>query len=259
MRQKDQIEILPGQLSIWDVVFTEKPNKIIKSLKEIKENKNDKPIKPLKLTDKQKEFLNKNQVMKNENLSRIIKYCGGGLGIEIKHNKSYSTIYVNAAGKKEFEFKNKSRVLPMDKIIYYNEDMKANDLQKKKLKEVMQSENIKRGVRRKGDENILVECEEKVISINSKGWKLEFNSISKVECSENEILEIGPEEVDSGSLEKAQNKIHIGSVIEIVIKGKKTLAKVFSIYNNGDTLSILFDNDTKHTAVHKSCISKIIA
>jgi hypothetical protein len=136
----------------------------------------------------QQDYLMYNNIMKNDNLSRLIKFSGGGLGIELKKDVEYRTIYVNKDGK-EFEFYKISPVLPMDKILYYREEFQINEQQKNNLKDILEdvNYNVKRVIHRKGDTNIIIELQDKIISLIPNGWKLEF-IINHIKCEEDEIL-----------------------------------------------------------------------
>lgn len=268
---------LPNQLSVWDISFTENPKKVTKTeekLTEIKDSftknkskkieipnqnkslENEKSIKPLELTALQQDFINKNEFMKSENLSRIIQYCGGGLGIELQLEDNFRTIYVNREGKEEFEFNKKSPVLPMDKILYYKEDLKPNEIQEEKLKKLQEEFNIEKVIRRKGDKNIIAEVSGKVISINSLGWVLEFDNVQAI-YSEDEVIKNHEEEIVD--IESLRKNVKIGDFVEAyhgkeIIQGE--IVREYGL-NNG-ILNIVFANGRKHTAIGRYAVRKII-
>lgn len=194
---KEADVVAAGQLSIWDSEIIKKPNVVKKIIIEILPEENEKFINPFELTDMQHEFLKNKAVMENDNLSRIIKYCSGWLGIEFKYDNEYHTLYINKVGNEEFESNKKSAVLPMDVILYYKEEFKINEIQDDNLKGILEDgkSKIKRVIHRKGDENILIELEDKVVSLKPNGWKLDFN-IYQVECKDYEVLNFKLKETD---------------------------------------------------------------
>lgn len=130
---------------------------------------------------------------KDNCISRIILYKKGAIGIEIKKNTGYITHYINAKGIDEFILNKKSSVLPWDKILYYNPEIDYINPSEKQLKELnvllrTDKNRIKRIIKRKGDENILVEMVNQIISINPIGWVLPFNNITKIDCKDSEIF-----------------------------------------------------------------------
>lgn len=258
---------LEGQVSLWDIEITQKPKEITKteekvtqnkdlltiSLKEITSMENEKTERPLELTVKQQEFLQKNKVYENENLSRVISYFSGGLGIELQEENEFKTIYVNAEGKEEFTKNKKLPVLPMDRIIYYKNELKANEIQEKKLLSLKQENNDLKVIRRKGDENIIAELTSKVISINSIGWVLEFQEVKAI-YSEDEVVQA--ETID---IKEIQSKVKVGDIIESTYSGKVILGRVIRVYGPcNETLNIIFDNEKSHTAIPRLMVKKIL-
>lgn len=258
---------LEGQVSLWDIEITQKPKEITKteenvtestdlltiSLKKITPIKNEKIEKPLELTVKQQEFLDKNKIYENENLNRVISYCSGGLGIELQEGTEFKTLYINAEGKEEFTKNKKLPVLPMDKIIYYKNEVKANVIQEKKLLSLKQKFSNLKEIRRKGDENIIAEFPGKVISINSIGWVLEFQGV-KATYSEYEVVKA--ETID---IKDIQNKVKVGDIIESTYSGKVIVGRVIRVYGPGnETLNIIFDNEKRHTAIPRLLVNKIL-
>lgn len=108
------------------------------------------------------------------NLNRIIKYCGGGFGVETTENNKHKTLYINRFGKEEFVIENKCPVLPMDQILLTNIAINYNEEQAKLLSKT--KDKVERVIKRKGDENIILKKKGQAIAINSKGWLLEFGS-----------------------------------------------------------------------------------
>lgn len=151
----------------------------------------EKVKKPLELTAEQQNFLTQNKITDNENLSRLILYANGSLGIELDCINSFETLYINTNGEKEFALSKRSSVLPNDKISYYKTDFEINTIQQRKLQEVKEQYQgkIKRIIHRHGDENILIEVEGKLLDIISNGWVLEFTETTHVDCEKDEVLE----------------------------------------------------------------------
>lgn len=258
---------LEGQVSLWDIEFTQKPKEITKteekvtenedfiriSLKEITTIENEKTEKPLELTVKQQEFLDKNKIYENENLNRVICYCSGDLGIELQEGNEFKIIYVNAEGKEEFTKNKKLPVLPMDKIIYYKNQLKANEIQEQKLLSLKQKFNDLKEIRRKGDENIIAELPGRTISINSIGWVLEFQEVKAI-YSEDEI-----EEAQTIDIKDIQSKVKAGDIIESTYSGKVIIGRVIRVYGPcNETLNIIFDNEKRHTAIPRLMVNKIL-
>lgn len=175
-------ENLIGQLSIFDIQVTEKPKNITKAIEKVTKNEVE-IIKIQNISQEQQALID--GYKSDPRLSRIIKYCGGGLGIELLYQNSFKTIYVNRKGIKEFVSDKKSSVLPMDTILYYKNsdiettDIETTDIQEEKLKDLLEHTQYKRIIKRTGDENILIEADGKVLDILPNGWVLEFESISQ--------------------------------------------------------------------------------
>jgi hypothetical protein len=277
-KSKTESFMLPGQLTLWDIeitqkaeIITEKPSLYTETVDKLPNKevsytelspivispKTEKPINPLQLTDGQQDFLCKNNIYENENLNRVIKYCGGGLGIELQYEDSYKTIYVNTQGKEEFTSERKMPVLPMDKIMYYKSPFSEfNNIQEEKIKEVLQKYPSGKVIMRKADENILIELQDKVISINPIGWVLEFQGCKAV-YKEDEVERQDPSE--EVPIEDIQKSIKLGDIIEAQHGQRIINGEIVRVYGPGNvTLNIVFDNGTKHTAVHRSKVTKLI-
>lgn len=267
VRPMKKLTSLEGQVSLWDIEFTQKPKEITKteekvtenedfiriSLKEITTIENEKTEKPLELTVKQQEFLDKNKIYENENLSRVISYCSGGLGIELQEGSEFKTLYVNTEGKEEFTKNKKLPILPMDNIIYYKNELKANEIQEKKLLSLKQENNYLKEIRRKGDENIIAELPGRTISINSIGWVLEFQEVKAI-YSEDEVIQ--NEKID---IKDIQSKVKVGDIIESTYSGKIIVGRVIRVYGPcNETLNIIFDNEKRHTAIPRLLVNKIL-
>lgn len=234
--------IIEGQISFWDIKITKPKEKIT-----------EKPISFTKTKEKVTENTDSFTLLEKyktiENLSRIIKYCGGGYGIELQEGMEFKTIYLNKEGKEEFQFNKKSPVLPMDKILICNGQVSSNKLQEERLQSVKSKYPMAKIIKRKGDENIILALENKVISVNRKGWVLEFSNVQAVYS----LDEVVREEID---LKDMQWSAKAGDIIETTYGKEVIAAEVYRIYNSGYTLSIIWDK--KHTAIPRCAIRKIL-
>lgn len=244
--QQLQIQQIEGQLTLWDVMGTTKNEK--PSAVESKVLTADKASSPIQ------GIIEKYRM--NPGLNRIIKYCGGGMGIELQEGAGYKTIYVNKNGAEEFEYGKKSAVLPMDEIVYYKRSESTNDIQEDKLQKLKGTTRVKEVVRRKGDENILVVTDGKVISINREGWVLEFNGVQAV-FEVDEVVKDLPEE-ESESMEDIQKAVKEGDAIEAKYGDKTIRGRICRIYGMGMALNVIFDNGTKHTAINRKSVTKLV-
>ena len=183
----NKIFLVPGQISIFDFEapdlkagYAEKP-KICSSL-----NINDNAC--MYTLGQKESFL---RLKAKQNIERVIWYCSGSLAIETAENKDIITHYINRKGDEEFCFNKRSRVLPMDKVLYYDSKIviQITYMQNKRLRALLHksTDKIKRVVRRKGDFNIIVEKTDDILSILPNGWVLEFESLSSVSCNKDEV------------------------------------------------------------------------
>ncbi|KEI10538.1 hypothetical protein Z957_02050 [Clostridium sp. K25] len=198
--------IAEGQISIFDIQATkatkkipEKPKSLTKTHQKVTEN-----IDLSTALEKYKSI---------DNLSRIIKYSCGSYGIELIAPGGFKTIYVNRQGVEEFEFDKRINVLPMDQVLYYKKGLKINDLQENRLKIIKEKYRHLKEIRRKGDENIIVEAHGKVISINHIGWILEFNNVQAI-YSQNEVIQEQNEESEIFDIKQMQKSVRVGDKVQ---------------------------------------------
>lgn len=279
---KNNIEHIDGQLSIFDIQITEKPKSFIKKAEMAIENgvlvtekptldtkiistdkkkENEKTENPSKLTDKQQQYLDKNRVMENENLSRIILHAKGGITVEIKESGTFISHYINSEGQKQFDYPSKSSLMPWDRVYYYNPIFKneITQIQENKLQKLLETrKDIKKVIHRKGDENIILELEEGVLSVNPIGWELPFESMDHVECSEDEIYFIPGKEVKEELTKNVDIVAKVGDYVQVDNGEEIIEGTLFSEYNSGHTFNIIYDNGTKHTAIPRVAILKIL-
>lgn len=269
---------MPGtQLSLFDMDFTsnvatkdkilDKKEPSLDSNKHVvvkdiiiqnSEPKIEKTEKPLELTAEQQNFLTQNKIMENENLSRLILYTGGSLGIELNRMNNFETLYINTNGEKEFTLSKKSPVLPNDKISYYKTDFGINTIQQQKLQEIKEQyqNKIKRIIHRHGDENILVEVEGKLLDIISNGWVLEFTEATHVDCIKDEVLEdFQEEQKDIGQL------VQPGDLVQARIGKSLVEGTITNAYGLGNAiLNISFERNGTifATAIPRSHVKSIL-
>jgi hypothetical protein len=98
---------LIGQLSIFDIPVIEKP----KNIRKVVEKSTD----IHEISQEQHNVISKYKA--DITLNRLIHYAGGGVGIELKDNGAFETIYVNRQGTEEFKWSKQLAVMDMDKII----------------------------------------------------------------------------------------------------------------------------------------------
>ncbi|AGK95383.1 hypothetical protein [Clostridium pasteurianum] len=110
-------ENLIGQLSIFDIPVIEKPKNITKVVEKITETK-VLSTNIHEISQDQQNVINKYK--SNVYLNLIIHYGGGGVGIELRDNENFETIYVNRQGKEEFKWSKQLAVMDMDKVILDN-------------------------------------------------------------------------------------------------------------------------------------------
>lgn len=182
------------QITLFDLPIIERKedNSVIESI-QIQPNCNNSDTK-FPVTIEQQKVINK--FKKENSITRIILYSGGSIGIETELNTNeYLTYSINNQGKEDFKFNKKSPVLPWDKILYYNlkfECIKLTEIQSAALDKFLNSnrKDIKKIIKRKGDENILIEMIDKVVSITPIGWVLSFKNIIHVDYDNSELLEL---------------------------------------------------------------------
>lgn len=260
------IVILDGQLSIWDVKIPEKPR-----AKEITIENKELDFKGLSFSVNSDSLITKEQediidsIKFKTNVSRVILYKGGSIGVETKEEGNFKTHYINKDGKEEFCSSKKLPVLPWDKIIYFNADMehvKFTRLQTDKLHRLLGSrrKDIKRVIHCQGDENILVEFENMVIDILPSGCELQFESINHIECEEHEIYMIPNRPLErEENVESIQKRVKTGDFVQ-ALHGKEviegTIVREYGLGN--EILNIDFNNGTKHTAIGRRAILAIL-
>lgn len=244
--------LIEGQLSLWDVMTS------VSVKKEVAAEKIEIGVPGLTL-DQQKVY---NQYVQNTKVSKIINYSGGGLGIELKENQGVKTLYVNKAGIIEFIYEKSISVLPMDKILSCNVKTRPNPAQMIKAQQMMNDgKGAKRMIHRNGDLNVLIEYPGKVKSILPNGWVLEYENIKEIECSHEDVLMIKESTTKNNEddLIKVQERVKLGDVVEASFGGNSITGYISHIYGPKDiTLNIVFDNGTKHTAICRTLVKRIL-
>lgn len=245
------MKLTPGQLSLWDIEITEKPASVTKTKDKITKSEVLDTKKINSFTDSQEKVIE--QYKENPGLHRIIQYCGGGVGIELLDRDLYKTIYVNKEGKEEFSFNKKIPVLPMDRIIYCKEDLKPNSLQEERLKGLRVKYPMAKIIKRRGHQDIILELQDKVISITPE-WVLEYQNVRAI-YEEDEVIQEDAVE----DLESIQGRVKPGDFVQAqhgkaIIEG--TITREYGIGNA--ILNIAFDNDKKCTAIGRMHVVKIL-
>lgn len=103
--------------------------------------------------------------------NRIIR-TGNYINVEYKEGISYRTVMINREGKEVLELDRKAPVHPFSKLIYAAEDFEINILQKERARTF-----DKPILKRYGDENLIIDCGNKIASILPNGWALEYKDI----------------------------------------------------------------------------------
>lgn len=183
--------------------------------------------------------------------NRIIKQVCGALLVELENK----TLYFNKEGVNELELKKEMELLPGDEILIVNQDKEINEVQLKKLNDM----NVNEYIKRKGDANIIIPMENKIIVINPKGWVLEY--LQKPKYHENEFFitkMVEKSTVLDNKVTKMDTDItefNIDDTVEIEYKGSKNIGKVTRIYNNGETINVSWNG--KSTAFYYKCVKKV--
>lgn len=267
-QDKNKIEFIDGQISIFDLKITEKPKKVTKIEVSVTksndlttENKESFTNIAVEITQQQQKVIDKFKA--TQIVNRIIIYAKGSIGIEVKE-AGFTTHYISREGKEEFCFNAKSPVLPWDKIIYYmQEKVPLVKEQVDKLQALLSKrrDDIKRVLHRKGDENLLVECGGRIISILANGWQIEFKSKELINCEDDEVYLIPnkiDEEVPKDPTE-IQQKVKVGDCVQAMY-GKKLIEGIITrVYGFGNNiLNISFENSTIRTAIGRRTVRKIL-
>ena len=90
-QERGYIESIEGQLTIWDVQITKKPAPVTKTEELITKNKVKDTEEVNFVTEMQGKVIDKYK--NSSGLNRIIRYCGGGVGIELNSGNGFRTIY----------------------------------------------------------------------------------------------------------------------------------------------------------------------
>lgn len=251
--------LLEGQLSIFDIKITEVPTLITKIDKKITESNVLLTESCNTLTENQSSLLEKYK--DHPGINRIIQYCGSGVGIELKEGPEYKTIYINKDGKEEFGFNKKSSLLPADKLMYFKNDISLSKIQFEKLRNIRINKDFKRVIHRKGDENLLVELEDKVIYISQNGHELEFVEM-KIECCNEEVLFTKEAKKPIKSNENIVDaaRVKIGDYVKAYFSKDEIIQGVITreYGMNNDILNISFDNGKKHTAIGRRAVIEVL-
>lgn len=223
-----KLNVLEGQIDLFNMPIQEpvvKPQlkeKVIIKKQEIKED----------------HFENIINIYK-ESCRRIIKMVCGALLVEVEDK----TMYFNVEGKNEFNLNTNIGIMPADEILVANDNKPLNEMQLKKLEEI----NPERYIKRKGDANIILPMQDKTIVINPRGWVIEWQQ--RPIYKDDEVILRTKEE------KTQKENLTIGDTVEFEYGKQKQVGKVASIYNNGETVNVIWED--KHTAFHYKSVNKI--
>lgn len=241
--------MIQGQITVFDMLNSTE----IKSKNTVVKKQQAKPSETTELRKIIETYIDA------ESTSRIVKNISGSIQVEIKNKLDYKTLYFNRNGSLEFQYDKKATVLPWDKVVLYrNKNIELNDIQQQRLKEIKQKyeSDLKEIIHRHGDENVLIETNNKVLSIISNGWVLEFNNINHVECDEDEILE------EFKEVQKDINKsLKVGDYVQATWNNKIIEGEITREYGLGNAiLNISFLNNgvKSATAIGRYAILKIL-
>lgn len=267
-KDKNNLELIPGQVSIFDIQIIEKTKKVTEvevSFTESRdfaiENKQSFTNAAVEVTEKQQKVIDKFKA--SQVVSRVILYAKGSIGIETKESEGFKTHYINREGKEECSINAKSPVLPWDKIIYYMQGkVPFTKEQVDKLQTLLSKHryDVKRVLHRKGDENLLIETSGKIISLLPNGWQIEFESIEHIDCEETEIYLI-PTKIAKEETKKSKelHRAKVGDYVQAMY-GKEliegTIVREYGLGN--EILNIVFAEGTKHTAIGRMAVKKIL-
>lgn len=232
-----KINVLEGQIDLFNMPIQEpiiKPKeKVIIEKQEIREDHFQKIINLYK-----------------ESCNRIIKTVSGALLVELEDK----TKYFNGQGVHEFDLGANVGLMPADEILFVNKDKELNDLQLKKLNDMKVTQYIKR----KGDSNVIIPGEKTTV-INYKGWVIEYEQKPKYHENELFVTEMAKEITDLDNkvpkMDANITEFEIDDFVEIEYKGIKGVGKVARVYNNGETINVVWEG--KHTAFYYKNVNKI--
>lgn len=220
--------MLDGQLSIFDLNIPKEKLYIIKSNIKISETlekiQNE-------INEQDKKILNKYL----DKSSKIIKTKEGRFILQLENE----VIHLMKNGSLDFKTGKFPTIAPGDRILKVIEDIEPTEIQKEILSKFCVENNFEKVIKRKGDKNFIVVDNNEAITINEKGWILNFKQ--KAVYLEEEII--------------SQKDIKINDMVKVDYKGIKYKGKVSYIYNNNCTINVIFDN--KHTAFFKDNIKRI--
>lgn len=162
--------------------------------------------------------------------SRIVKTSYGALLIELEDR----TLYYSSSGINEFDLSKDVGLTPADEILIAQEEKEATKIQLARVEEL----KVDKYIKRRGDRNIIVPGETTKV-ITPFGWIIEYKQ--KPVYKDDELRTLPREE-----------PWKVGDLVEFEHNGNQQ-GKIFSIYNNGHTVNVIWDN--KHTAV---CINNLI-
>ena len=194
--------------------------------------------------------------LKNENLTRMTLNASGGLCIELKTYEGYKFVYVNKSGKEEFVINKKITILPWDKILHSLTVYTLTNIQEERLNSILSQCNNKKVILRKGDENVLIELESRIIRVNPEGLVLEFKNCEVIYFPD-EVQAEAPTE----GLEEIQQRVKVGDEIEAEYGKEKLQGTISRVYGPDNlSLNIVYKRDERKytTAICRLAVNKIL-
>ena len=95
-----------------------------------------------------------------------------------------------------------------------------------------------------------------IIDVNEKGTNTP-NVVVNPTVEPVPIEKVEPVEIKGSDIN--YNDITIGNIVETVLNGEKVIGKVVNEYGPGKcALSIIYDNDKKHTAINRYSVTKVL-
>lgn len=221
--------MLEGQLSVFDLNIPKEElfitTKVIKIPETHKKISNE-------IDEYDKKLLSKYLDQSN----KIVKTKEGRFILQLEND----VLHLSKNGDLDFKTKKFPPITPGSRILKAKNDVEPTEFQKEILSKFCIKNDFEKVIKRKGDKNFIVIANNEAITINEKGWILNFKE--KAVYLEEEII--------------SQKDIKIDNMVKINYKGQSYAGKVKNIYgSNNCTINVVFDN--KHTAFFKEHVKLI--
>lgn len=176
--------------------------------------------------------------------NRIIR-TGNYINVECKEGSNYRTVMINREGKEVLELDRKAPMHPFSKVIYAAEDFEINILQKERA--ITFNKSI---LKRYGDENLIIDCGNKIVSILPNGWALEYKDVKIADRDTYRPINF------TFDIKEMQSRVKLGDIIETEYAGSPLIAEVCHIYDNPYTVNVTWEG--KHTSIARCLIKRIV-